>query len=228
MAVANGRRSPGFRRRALGAGAAVALVGIYLGVAAVAHLAPWHGRTVAESSVAPASPSPSPGQATSTATSPAPATTASSPAQALRNLIPGSVFAGHCPAGKLQLGAVAVRNCSKVSYGPGTTDAQVSYYLFADDNALEAAYAAFLHAAGVQQESGGKCDRFRSFRPPCETAIRTANPLMTGRAMEYTHEGFADIVSSDQQDNLLVWVTAKDGPAMVKWWVNPRQWLAKG
>jgi hypothetical protein len=226
VAIANGRKSSGLRRRALGAGAAVALVGIYLGIAAVAHLAPWHGRTVAEGSVAPASPSPS--HAASAATSPGPASTASSPAQALRNLIPAGIRAHGCPAGKLLLGAVAVRNCSKVSYGPGKTDALVSYYLFADNAGLEAAYASFLHAAGVQQESGGNCGRFRSFRPPCETAIRTANPLMTGRAMEYTHGGFADIVSSDQQDNLLVWVTAKDGRAMVKWWVNPRQWLATG
>ena len=125
------------------------------------------------------------------------------------------------------LGAIAVRNCSGVSYGPGKTGALVSYYLFADGTALEKAYADFLNAAHVRQDAGN-CDRFRSFRPPCETAIKNGNPVMTGRAVEYTHGGYADIVSSDEQHDVLVWVTARDGRAMLAWWVYPQRWLVTG
>jgi hypothetical protein len=120
-----------------------------------------------------------------------------------------------------------VRNCSGVSYGPGKTGALVSYYLFADNTALDKAYTAFLNAANVAQDAGN-CAGFRSFRPPCETAIRNATPAMTGRAVEYTHGGFADVVSSDEQQHVLVWVTAKDGQAMLAWWLNPQRWLVAG
>jgi hypothetical protein len=51
---------------------------------------------------------------------------------------------------------------------------------------------------------------------------------MTGRAVEYTHGGFADVVSSDEQQHVLVWVTAKDGQAMLAWWLNPQRWLVAG
>jgi hypothetical protein len=221
----------------LAVAAAVVLVGIYLGIAAAVHLAPWHATTAAEG---PATGSgtgsgtgSAPGSGTGSGTGPTPGHEASadaspaSPAQALRDLIPAGVRAGGCQAGKLLLGAIAVRNCSGVSYGPGKTGALVSYYLFADNTALDDAYAAFLTAAHVPRGTG-HCGGFRSFRPPCETGIRNSSPVMTGRAVEYTHSGFADIVSSDEQRHVLVWVTAKDGQAMLTWWVYPQRWLVTG
>jgi hypothetical protein len=240
VTAGSGQRPSGHARRALGAAAAVALVGIYLGVAAVAHLAPWH-KAAAEGSAAASGSSPPGHEAPAAAPDSSPDTSpdtspdsssgqgssASPAAQALRDLIPAGVRAAGCPTGKLLLGAIAVRNCSGVSYGPGKTGALISYYLFADNATLDRAYAAFLNAANVAQ-GAGNCGDFRSFRPPCETAIRNATPAMTGRAVEYTHGGFADIVSSDEQRHVLVWVTAKDGKAMLTWWLNPRRWLVAG
>jgi hypothetical protein len=196
--------------------AAAALVGIYLGIAAVAHLTPWQDK---------AAPSASPGRTASAAASgPASAAQAS---QGLLGLIPAPVRAGGCPGGKRLLGATEVRNCTGVPYGTGR--AVVTYYLFADKAALEAAYGDFLTAAKVRR-GGGNCADFRSFRAPCETAIRNAHvsPVMTGRAVEFTHQGFADIVSSDEQRHLLLYATARDGQALLSWWLDPHRWLVTG
>jgi hypothetical protein len=233
----------------LGGAAAVALVGIYLGIAAAAHLTPWQRTSVAATPGGPRTGSGTgsgsgtgAGSGTgsgagvssgagsgrpSAAASPdasGPSSGPPSPAQALQDLIPGSIRAGGCSPGKLMLGATAVRNCSGVSYGPGKTGALVSYYLFADNTTLDKAYTGFLAAAKVPRGTGN-CDRFRSFRAPCETKIRNSSPQMTGRAVEFTHQGYADIVSSDEERHVLVWVTARDGQAMLKWWVYPQQWL---
>jgi hypothetical protein len=226
-------RDPARRRRGvLGLAAALALVGVYLGIAAAAHLTPWRAASssAASSSDSPASPAPPSIQAASGSTGPASATagpSVPSAAQALLDLIPGGVRAHGCPAGHLALGAIAVRDCSDVSYGPGKPGAVVTYYLFGDNNAMGRAYADFLTASHVRQGTGN-CGDFRAFSPPCETAIKNANPVMTGRAMEFTHAGAADIVSSDEQRHVIVYITARDGQALVKWWVRPDQWLVTG
>jgi hypothetical protein len=51
---------------------------------------------------------------------------------------------------------------------------------------------------------------------------------MTGRAVEFTHQGFADIVSSDEQRHLLLYATARDGQALLSWWLDPHRWLVTG
>jgi hypothetical protein len=228
----NERGSARAGRGVLGVAAALGLVGTYLAIAAAAHLTPWHAAATSAStpatsaspvfSASPSSPPGVPGSAPATLGASAPAA-----AQALLDLIPRGVRGHGCPVGQLILGAIAVRNCSGVSYGPGKADAVMTYYLFTDDAAMNHAYAEFLAAAHVRQGSGD-CAGFTSFRAPCETAIKNASPVMTGRAVEFTHAGEADVVSSDEQRHVLVYITARDGQAMLKWWLHPDQWLVTG
>jgi hypothetical protein len=227
-------RRPG--RRALGAVAAAALVGGYLGVAAAAHLVPWeaqpapskgHPAAAAAAESTPAEQSTPADQSTPAEQSTPAGQSTPAPAQALWDLIPGAVQAAGCPAVKVSLGAIAVRDCSRVGYGTATADARVTYYLFAGNADLDRAYADFLIAAHVSQ-GAGNCANFRAYRPPCETGLANREPLMTGRAVEFTHQGFADLVSTDEQRHVLVYLTARDGPAMLKWWVYPARWIVAG
>ena len=222
-------------RNALGVAAAVALVAVYFGIAAVAHLTPFNKTPAANihppgpASSGPASQSASAASAPSPAPDPDPDPSApvSSPAQALLNLIPSSNQGSGCPTTKNFLGAIAVRECTGVPYGTGSADAAVTYYLFANDPALNNAYADYLSAFGIR-EGAGNCEDFKSYVPPCETAITNTNPRITGRAAEFTYKGYADLISSDEQQDVLVYMAAPDGQALLNWWLYPGRWIVTG
>jgi hypothetical protein len=219
-------------RNALGVAAAVALVAVYFGIAAVAHLTPFNKTAanihpIGPASSGPASQSASAASAPSPAADPDPGAPVNSPAQVLLNLIPSGNQGSGCPTTKNFLGAAAVRECTGVPYGTGSADAAVTYYLFANDTALNKAYADYLSAFGIR-EGAGNCEDFKSYRPPCETAITNTNPHMTGRAAEFTYKGYADLISSDDQQYVLVYMAAPDGQALLNWWLYPGRWITRG
>ena len=221
-------------RNALGVAAAVGLIAVYFGIAAVAHLTPFHQ---AASSVRiitsgqPSHPGLAQGSSADAAPSPSPDPDASapvnSPAQVLWNLIPGGVRSSGCRIAKTYVGAIAARRCTGVSFGSGPGHAAVTYYLFADNTALYQAYADYLRAVRIQ-EGSGNCEDFKSYRPPCETAITNAVVHMTGRAVEFTYKGDDDLISTFEQKDVLVYITDPDGPALLKWWLYPANWIVTG
>jgi hypothetical protein len=212
-------------------------VAVYFGIAAVAHLTPFNKTAAANihptgpASSGPASQSGSVTSAPSPAPDPDPdpdpSAPVNSPAQVLLNLIPSSNQGSGCPTTKNFLGAIAVRECTGVPYGTGSADAAVTYYLFANDTTLNKAYADYLSAFGIQ-EGAGNCEDFKSYRPPCETAITNTNPHMTGRAAEFTYKGYADLISSDEEQYVLVYMAAPDGQALLNWWLYPGRWIVTG
>jgi hypothetical protein len=219
--------------------AAVGLVAVYFGIAAVAHLMPF---TSAPSSavVLPSSQASTPGESqqgsadssssssSSSSSVPIPdrSAPASSPAQALLDMIPGSVRSTGCRATPDYAGAIAVRQCTGVSYGSGTPNAAVIYYLFADDTALNQAYADYLKVAKMR-EGTGNCGGFKSYLPPCETAITNAKINLTGRAAEFIYKGKNGLISTYAERNLLVYIAAPDGSALLKWWLFPGNWVTR-
>jgi hypothetical protein len=233
-----GRRPPG--RNALGIGAAVLLVAVYLLVAAVAHLTPFPATTVVASSsgsssgsgnspapVPDASPDAAPDGSPDAAPDPAPDQDAS-PSSAYTNLlalIPETVQdAGDCSSTGPGDGATAEAECGDLEGLPAIT---IYYYLYSSQGALSNGFSSFLTANNFSKGSTpcAASSTFVAFENQCETDFTNVSPAMTGNIAEYTSKSNDPIIvsSDNQQLAMAVMIGANDDDLLGYW--KQLQWI---
>ena len=204
----------------LGIGAA-ALAVVYFIVAGVAGLPPFGKSTPTPSPTPPASTSPP---------RPSPTVTTFVPTAGdltLESLIPANVSANHSctPVQHPAFGATAEMHCSGASIPPG----YVQYYLFANTNAMNAAYSTFIADFAKTSKNTGPChtisgtSAFNSFAP-CETQFSISS-VPKGRIAEYLYKGDPDISCTFTVDKVLVDMAATSGSSLIHWWDHSRHWI---
>jgi hypothetical protein len=212
-------------RNVLGIAAAIALVAVYLGVAAAAHLAPFPAKTVPA-----AAPSSSPGGGQGTGATSAPAATPdtgpdpdASPTSAydtLLSVIPADVAGQrNCTNIGTDVGAIAVAQCSKIQ---GLAASSIFYYSFASQSALKSGFNAFLSKESFkkgQTSCTTGANEFTNFVVQCEDGFTSTSPAMTGNIAEYTNTDNAPIIvsSDNQQLVMVVMIGANDGDLLSYW-----------
>jgi hypothetical protein len=230
---AGGRRGP--NRNALGVAAAVALVVIYLGVAAVAHLSPFPAKTAATTSAqggtgsngAGSNGAGSSGRSTTPAASPDPAPDPDpSPPSAydtLLNMIPASIQ-GNCRTSSISVGATAVADCTDLQ---GLAATSIKYYLFSGTTALQAGLTSFLTSVRFPASSQ-LCTtnrQFVSFVPQCKDSFTSNSPTMTGSVAEYVStQNDPIIVSTDNQQLVMGVLIGTNNSDLLAYW-KPLQWV---
>ncbi len=221
-----GARRPG--RNALGIGAAIALVVVYLGVAAAAHLSPFPAKAAASTSsqggsrgsAAGATPDASPDAA------PDPDPSPPSAFQTLLSMIPGNVQGqDNCANAGTRVGATAVAECAKIQGLAATT---IFYYLFSSQGALTSGFTAFLKSVNFTKGSAScttASQVFADFVVQCQDGFTSTAPAMTGSIAEYTNSSNDPIiVSSDNQQLVMaVMVGANDSDLLGYW--KQLQWI---
>jgi hypothetical protein len=212
--------SRGLNRNALGIAAAAALVGVYLGVAAVAHLTPFPAKAAATSSSPAAPDSTAPD---STAPDPAPDPSPPSAYDTLLSLIPASVQ-DNCRSGSLSAGATAVADCTGLQ---GLAATSIKYYLFSGTGALQAGFTSFLNSvhfpAGSQSCTTNK--QFVSFVPQCKDNFTSTSPTITGSVAEYVStQNNPIIVSTDNQQLVMGVLIGTSNSDLLAYW-KPLQWV---
>lgn len=214
-------KSRGPSRNIIGVVAAIALVAVYLGVAAVAHLSPFPAKTVAVTSSAP----PTRGNSSSPQSSPH-ATARSSPPsqyQILLSKIPGDIQGtNNCHNIGTGFGATAVSRCVGLN-GPAT---EIYYYLFPGTATLSTGYNSLLNTAKFKK--GSECTtngKFVSFIAQCESGFTNPSPNITGNIAEYTNKSHNPvIVTSDSQQHLMVALVGTNDSALLAYW-NQLHWV---
>ena len=215
-----GARRPG--RNALGIAAAIALIVVYLGVAAVAHLSPFPAKAAASTSsqggsqgnAAGATPDASPDAA------PDPDRSPPSAFQTLLSMIPGNVQGqDNCANAGTRVGATAVAECAKIQGLAATT---IFYYLFSGPGALTSGFNAFLKSVNFTKGSAScttASQVFADFVVQCRDGFTSTAPAMTGSIAEYTNSSNDPIiVSSDNQQLVMaVMVGTNDGDLLAYW-----------
>ena len=217
----------GLNRNALGIAAAVALVVVYLGVAAVAHLSPFPAKTVATTSAQGGNGSN--GGSTSPAASPDPAPDPDpSPPSAydtLLSMIPGSVQGqDNCRSGSISVGATAVADCTGLQGLAATT---INYYLFSGTGALQAGFTSFLNSANfpASSQSCTTNNQFVSFVAQCKDSFASTSPTMTGSVAEYVStQNDPIIVSTDNQQLVMGVLIGTNNSDLLAYW-KPLQWV---
>ncbi len=221
-----GSRRPG--RNALGIAAAIALVAVYLGVAAVAHLSPFPAKTAASTSsqgrsqgnAAQATPDASPDAAPDSDPSPP------SAFQTLLNMIPGNVQGqDNCTNDGTKVGATAVAECARIQDLAAVT---IFYYLFSSQGALNSGFSAFLKSVDFTKGSASCTNAsnvFVDFVVQCEGGFTSTSPAMAGSVAEYTNSNNDPIiVSSDNQQLVMaIMVGTNDGDLLAYW--KQLQWI---
>jgi hypothetical protein len=219
----------GINRNALGIAAAVALVAVYLGVAAVAHLSPFPAKTVA--STLPPAVSGSNGGSTSPAASPDPAPDPDpdpdpSPASAydtLLSMIPNSIQ-DNCRSASTSVGATAVAECTGLQ---GLAATNIDYYLFAGTGALNNGFSSFLKSVNfpASSQSCTTNNQFVSFVPQCKDSFTSTSPTMTGSVAEYVStQSNPIIVSTDNQQLVMGVLIGTNNANLLAYW-KPLQWV---
>jgi len=219
-----GRRSQQSKvlnRNTVGIAAAIALVAGYLGVAAVAHLAPFAAK--ASPSAPPQSQTSGPTVSTSSSAASSPA---SSPAQtptAQRDIllakIPAAVrTGGDCIDNGTKFNATASIQCQQLR---GLAANTIIYYLFPSRAMLASGLSQALtsynfHRAGECRTNGD----FTDFIVNCQSDFTSKKGGVTGSVAEYPVKGSNApvIVSTDNQQNVMaVMVGTNDGDLLTFW-----------
>ena len=210
-------------RNTVGIAAAIALVAGYLGVAAVAHLSPFPGKTVAATSSAPATGgnnSPGPDGSPDPAPDPSP----TSDYQILLSKIPNVVQgANNCHNYGTPVGAIAVSECTGLQ---GLAASTIFYYLFSDSAALSNGFRTFLANEKFRRQTACTSNNdFISFIAECESGFTSTSPNMTGSVAEYANTSNDPIiVSTDNQPQVMaVMVGTNDGDLLAYW--KQLQWV---
>ena len=222
----------GRNRNALGIAAAVALVAVYLGVAAVAHLSPFPAKTAAATSAqggTGANQAGSAGGSTSPAASPDPAPDpdpdASPPSayDTLLSVIPAGVQ-GNCRNGSISLGATAVADCTGLQ---GLAATSIKYYLYSGTAALQTGFTSFLTSVKFPASSQ-LCTanhQFARFVPQCQDNFTSSSPTMTGSVAEYVStQNDPIIVSTDNQQLVMAVLIGTNDSDLLAYW-KPLQWV---
>jgi hypothetical protein len=236
QAGAPGRPAAGSKlpsRNVLGIAAAIALVAVYLGVAGVAHLAPFPAKTVA---AAPSSPSSGSSQGTGATSAPAatpdtgpdPDASPTSAYDTLLSKIPADVAGqNNCTNIGTDVGATAVAQCSKIQ---GLAATSIFYYSFTSQSALTSGFNAFL---GKEKFKKGQtscttgASQFTNFVVQCEDGFTSTSPDVTGDIAEYTNTDNAPIIvsSDDQQLVMVVMIGTNDGDLLAYW--KQLEWISR-
>jgi len=226
-----GAGSRGLSRNALGISAAIALVLVYLGIAAVAHLSPFPAKTVASalgqggnaSNSASAEPDATPDAGPDPAPDPDP-----SPPSAydtLLSLIPSSVQGqDNCHNAGTSTGATAVAQCAGLQGLAATT---IDYYLFASSGALVNGFTSFLTSVKFPSSSQSctKSNQFADFVPQCKDTFTSTSPNMTGSIAEYVStQNDPIIVSTDNQQLVMGVLIGTNNADLLAYW-KPLQWI---
>jgi hypothetical protein len=208
-------------RNTLGIAAAIALVAVYLGVAAVAHLSPFPAKPAASissqgSSQAGGSPSPA-GSPDATA-DPSPDADASptSAFDTLLSVIPSNIRGnGNCHNVGTSVGATTVAECTDLQ---GIGAGNIYYYLFPSTTALSTGFNAFLKSVNFK-EGNESCGEFVDFIAQCEAGYTGRSGSPTGNVAEYTNtDNDPIIVSSDNQQLVMaVLIGTNDGDLLAYW-----------
>jgi hypothetical protein len=216
------QRSKLLNRNTVGIAAAIALIAGYLGVAAVAHLSPFPGKTApppsaSQSSSPPASNSSSPASSPDPSADPSPP----SPRDILLTKIPSAVrSAGQCIDDGTSVGAAAVIQCQKLQ-GLGANT--IRYYQYTSKAGLASGLSSFLKTALFHKRS--ECTdangTFSDFIVNCESDFTIKTPGITGTIAEYVNGSSSQnpiIVSTDKELNIMaVLVGTSDGDLLAYW-----------
>jgi hypothetical protein len=230
-----GRRPGGSRvpsRNVLGIAAAIALVAVYLGVAAVAHLSPFPAKTEASvtsqggSQGNAGSPSPvgSPDPAPDPDPDPDPA--APSAYDTLLNMIPSSVQGdnNNCSNDGTSYGARVVAECTNLQGLAATT---IFYYLFSGTSALNAGFSSFLTSSNFPS-SAKSCttnNQFSDFITNCRDTYTSTSPATSGSVAEYVNkDNDPIIVSTDSQQLVMAVLIGTNDADLLAYW-QPLQWI---
>jgi len=224
-----GPGSRGLSRNALGIGAAIALVLVYLGIAAVAHLSPFPAKTVASASgqggnasnSASAGPDAAPDAGPDAEPDPSPP----SAYDTLLSLIPGSVQGeDNCHDDGTSAGATAVAQCADLQGLAATT---IDYYLFASPAALVNGFTSFLKSVKFPSSSRSctTSSQFAGFIPQCKDSFTSTSPNMTGNIAEYVStQNDPIIVSTDNQQLVMGVLIGTNEAGLLAYW-KPLQWI---
>jgi hypothetical protein len=223
-------------RKILGVVAAAAVIVVYLGVAASAHLAPF-GKPVAVVTHSPtptphptptfSMPTPSPTPDPSPDTSPDAVPTITSD-EALWNLIPGNVRTSNCKAITPTDQATEEIACTDAIYNAQTEGGYLYYYLFPNSTTLDTSYTNnFLTPLSISSDEGN-CGSFTAFKATCETGWNNTNPSINGRLAEYLYKGFNTLTWTEEQQHIMVYLSGVNGTQMLNWWLYPDKWVVTG
>jgi hypothetical protein len=231
-----GRRPGGARvpsRNVLGIAAAIALVAVYLGVAAVAHLSPF-AKTVASSTslggsqgnVGSPSPVASPDPAPDPDPDPDPDPPAPSAYDTLLNMIPSSVQGdnNNCVNDGTSDGARVVAECTGLQGLAATT---IIYYLFSSTDALNKGFGSFLTSSNFPSNVRGCTtnNQFSDFITNCRDTYTSTSPAISGAIAEYVNKDNDPIIVStvNQQQVMAVLIGTNDADLLSYW--QPLQWI---
>jgi hypothetical protein len=206
-------------RNILGIVAALALVAVYLGIAAVAHLSPFPAKTTAAASTPP--PSQTSGTNPSPSTSPtATATpTPTQPTEVLLAKIPANIAGtNNCKNIGTAAGATARLQCTGFQ-GPATG---ILYYLYSDANALSKGFDTFLTSAKfkVSSKSCTTNGQFVKFVVQCEDTFSNQTPATAGRIAEYQRVNDFDpiIASTDTPQLVMAVLVGTNDASLLSYW----------
>jgi hypothetical protein len=217
-------------RNALGIAAAVALVAVYLGVAAVAHLSPFPAKTGASVSSQGGSQSnvgsPSPVGSPDPAPDPDPDPAAPSAYDTLLNMIPSSVQGdnNNCSNDGTSSGARVVAECTNLQGLAATT---IFYYLYSDTAALSNGFSDFLTSSNFPS-SARSCttnNQFSDFITNCRDTYTSTSPAISGAVAEYVNKANDPIiVSTDNQQLVMAVLVGTNDADLLAYW-QPLQWI---
>ncbi|MGH3189904.1 MAG: hypothetical protein ACRDPY_05650 [Streptosporangiaceae bacterium] len=221
-------------RKILGVVAAAAVIAVYFGVAASAHLAPF-GKPVAVVTHSPTptvKPHPSP---TFSMPTPSPTPDTSPDAvptitsdEALWNLIPGTVRTSNCKAITPTDQATEEIACTDAIYNAQTEGGYLYYYLFSSSTTLDSSYTNnFLNPLNISSDEG-TCGNFTKFKATCETGWNNTSPVTNGRLAEYLYKGYNTLTWTQEQQHIMVYLSGVNGNQMLSWWLYPGHWVVTG
>ena len=218
-----GARRPG--RNALGIAAAIALVIVYLGVAAVAHLSPFPAKAATSTSSRGGSQG-APGATPDASPDAAPDPSPPSAFQTLLRMIPGNVQGqDDCANAGTRAGATAVAECGKLQGLAATT---IFYYLFSSQGALNSGFNSFLKSVNFTKGSASCTTAskvFADFVVQCQDGFTSTAPAMTGSIAEYTNSSNDPIiVSSDNQELVMAVMVGINDSDLLAYW-KQLQWI---
>jgi len=231
---APGRSSGGWvpSRNVLGIAAAIALVAVYLGVAAAAHLSPFPAKTVASNTSqgqgngGNVSPVGSPDPAPDPAPDPDPDPTPPSAFDTLLNMIPSSVqgSTNDCSNDGTAFGATAVAECTGLQ---GLAATNIIYYLFSDTSALSNGFSAFLTKSNfpASAQSCTTNNKFSDFITNCRDTYTSTSPATNGSVAEYIDkDNDPVIVSTDSRQLVMAVLIGTNDDDLLAYW-QPLQWI---
>jgi len=219
-------------RNLLGIAAAIALVAVYLGVAAAAHVSPFPAKTVASStsqgqrSAGNPSPVGSPDPAPDPDPDPDPDPTPPSAYDTLLNLIPSSVQGSNndCSNDGTAFGATAVAECTRLQ---GLAATNIIYYLFSDTSALSNGFSAFLTKSDfpASTQSCTTNNKFSDFITNCRDTYTSTAPATSGSVAEYIDkDNDPVIVSTDNRQLVMAVLIGTNDDDLLAYW-QPLQWI---